>query len=76
MSRLVSRLVTNTFGFGVLLRRLAERRLAKASLYDQAAGEVDSSVVVVLTVLSVTEPAISALRDPGTKMGHEKISAE
>ena len=55
---------------------MAERRLAKASLYDQAAGEVDSSVVVVLTVFSVTEPAISALRDPGTKMGHEKISAE
>ena len=72
MSRLVSRLLSSTIGLGVLLFRLAERRLAKASLYDQAAGEVDASVVVVLTVLSVTESAMSALRDPGTEMVHDK----
>lgn len=60
----MSRLLSSTIGLGVLLFRLAERRLAKASLYDQAAGEVDASVVVVLTVLSVTESAMSALRDP------------
>ena len=59
----------NITGFGVLLRKLAERRLAKASLYDQAVGDVDASVLVVVlfsrSVTSSTSPTPASLSENG-----------
>ena len=61
----------NITGFGVLLLKLAERRLAKASLYDQAVGDVDASVLVVVVVLfsrsvtSSTSPTPASLSEKG-----------
>ena len=59
----------NITGFGVLLLKLAERRLAKASLYDQAVGDVDASVLVVVlfsrSVTSSTSPTPASLSENG-----------
>ena len=59
----------NITGFGVLLLKLAERRLAKASLYDQAVGDVDASVLVVVlfsrSVTGSTSPTPASLSENG-----------